>query len=50
MMMVLLSHAGDGAVGATWPQHDVDAKSYWRWYCRVMLATALPGQLGHGVM
>jgi hypothetical protein len=27
--MLMPSHAGDGAVGVTWPQRDVDAKSCW---------------------
>jgi hypothetical protein len=27
---VLLSHVGDGAVGATWQWSDVDAESCWR--------------------
>jgi hypothetical protein len=37
---VLLSHAGDGTVGETWPLCDVDAdaldgatESCWRWRC-----------------
>jgi hypothetical protein len=56
---VLLSHAGDGAVGVTWPRHDVDVESCWRWRCwgdlaaalhrcRVMLATVLSSHAGDG--
>jgi hypothetical protein len=44
---MLLSHTSDGAAGATWPQRDVDAKSYWWQYCEVMLVTVLPGRLHH---
>jgi hypothetical protein len=50
---VLLSHAGNGAIKATWPRHDVDVESNCQqccwgklattWCrCRVMLATMLP--------
>jgi hypothetical protein len=46
----LPSHADDGVAGATWPQRDVEVKSYWRRCCRVILAMALPGRLGRGVM
>jgi hypothetical protein len=56
---VLLSHAGDGAVGVTWPRHDVDVDSCWRWRCwgdlaaalhrcRVMLAMVLSSHAGDG--
>jgi hypothetical protein len=38
---MLPSHAGDGAVGATWPRRGVNAKSCWQQCCRVMLAMAL---------
>jgi hypothetical protein len=27
MVMMLLSHTGDGAAGVTWPRRDVDAES-----------------------
>jgi hypothetical protein len=47
---MLLSHAADGAAGATWPRRDVDVGSCWRQCCRVMLATALPGRHGRGAM
>jgi hypothetical protein len=50
LVMVLPSHAGYGATGATWPRRDVDIESYSRWCCRVMLAMALPGRFGRGVM
>jgi hypothetical protein len=42
LAMVLLSHASDGTVEATWLKHDVDAKS--------CLATVLPKQLGYDMM
>jgi hypothetical protein len=56
---VLLSHASDGAVEMTWPQHNVDAESYWRWYyrgdfavaryrSRVMLVTLMLSHAGDG--
>jgi hypothetical protein len=38
---ILLSHAGDGAAGVTWPQCDIDAESCWQQCYRVMLAMAL---------
>jgi hypothetical protein len=47
---MLPSHAGDGVAEATWPRRDVDVESCWRQCCRVMLATALPGRLGHVTM
>jgi hypothetical protein len=47
---VLPSHPGNDTTKATWPQHDVDAESCWRWWCRVMLAMTLPRRLGHGAM
>jgi hypothetical protein len=47
---VLLSHAVDDAVGATWLCRDKDVGSSWRRWCRVMLATMLLGRLGHGTM
>jgi hypothetical protein len=47
---VLMSHAGDDAARATWPRHDIDAESYWRWCCRVNLAMVLSGPLGRNVM
>jgi hypothetical protein len=43
-VMVLPNDAGNGM----W--RDVDAKSHWRWCCRVMLVTVLPGRLSHDVM
>jgi hypothetical protein len=39
------SHAGDGAIGATWPRRDVDVETCWRQCCRVMLAMVLPGDM-----
>jgi hypothetical protein len=56
---MLPSHADDDAAGVTWLRCNVDDESYWRRHCRgdlaavqcrcqVMLATALPGRLGHG--
>jgi hypothetical protein len=47
---VLLSHVDDGAVEATWPWRDVDVESCRRQCGRVMLAMALPRQLGHSAM
>jgi hypothetical protein len=41
LAMVLLSHAGDGAVEVIWLQRDVDVESCWRWFCRVMLTMTL---------
>jgi hypothetical protein len=52
-MTTLPSDAGDGAIGVTWPRHDIDAEWCWRWccrddlavaryYCRVMLTMVLP--------
>jgi hypothetical protein len=38
---MLSSHASDGAVEATWPQHDVDVESCWQQCYRVMLAMVL---------
>jgi hypothetical protein len=46
----MLSHAGDDAAEATWPQRDVDAESYRRQCCRVLLATTLLRPLGRGVI
>jgi hypothetical protein len=37
-----LSHDENGATKATWPQHDVDIESRWRWRCR--------GDVGHCAM
>jgi hypothetical protein len=45
LTIMLLSHTSDGAVGATWPRHDVDAELYWSQCCQVMLAMALRGNL-----
>jgi hypothetical protein len=50
LVIMLLSHAGDDAVGATWPRHDVDAESCWRQCCQVMLAMTMLGQLGRRMM
>jgi hypothetical protein len=50
LAMVLLSHAGDDTTGVTWPWHEVDAESRWRWCYQVMLMMALVRQLGHGAM
>jgi hypothetical protein len=50
LVTVMLSHAGDGAAEVNWPWRDVDAEPCLRWCYRVMLATALPGRLGPGVM
>jgi hypothetical protein len=50
LVMVLSSHAGNGAAGATWPRRDVNVESCWRWRCRVMLVMALPGRLGYDAM
>jgi hypothetical protein len=47
LVMMLLSHADDVTAKETWPQRDVDAKLCWRQSCRAMLATMLPGRLGH---
>jgi hypothetical protein len=49
-VMLMLSHAGDDAAEATWPQRDVDAESYRRQCCRVLLATTLLRPLGRGVI
>jgi hypothetical protein len=48
--MYMLSHAADCAVGASWLQHDVDAESYWRQCCRVILVMVLPRRPGCGAM
>jgi hypothetical protein len=37
----MLSHVGDDATEVIWPRRDVDAKSYWRQCCQVMLVMAL---------
>jgi hypothetical protein len=50
LTMILLSHAGDDAAEATWPQRDVDAELCWRQCYRVMLVTMLPMRLGHDAM
>jgi hypothetical protein len=50
LVTALPSHAGDGAVGATWLRHDVYAESCGRRCNRVMLAMELLGQFGHDVM
>jgi hypothetical protein len=50
IVMVLPSHADDGAARVTWPWRDVNVESCWRWRCRVMLVMALPGRLGYGTM
>jgi hypothetical protein len=49
-VMSLLSPAGDGTVEVTWPWCDVIAKSCWRRCYRVILAMALPRQLGPSAM
>jgi hypothetical protein len=41
LAIVLPSHVGDGAAGATWPQRDIDGESCWRQCCQVMLVMAL---------
>jgi hypothetical protein len=38
---VLSSHAGDDAVGVTWPRRDADVDSYLQQCYRVMLAMSL---------
>jgi hypothetical protein len=50
LVMALPRNAGNNTVEATWPQRDVDVEACWQQYCRVMLATTLPGQLGRNVM
>jgi hypothetical protein len=40
LAIMLPSHAGDDAVGATWPQRDVDAESCWRQHGQGNLVTA----------
>jgi hypothetical protein len=40
-VIMLPSHAGDGAAKASWPQRDVDAESCWQQCCRFMLAMTL---------
>jgi hypothetical protein len=49
-MMSIPSHASDGAIGATWPQHDINTESCWLQRCRTMLAMTLPRQLGRNAM
>jgi hypothetical protein len=60
-VMLLPSHAGDGATEATWPWRDIIAEPCWRWHCqdelamarcrcRVMLVKVLPKRLRHGAM
>jgi hypothetical protein len=44
---VLLNHAGDSAVEATWPYCNIVAESCWRWCCQIMLVMALPRRLDH---
>jgi hypothetical protein len=55
---MLMNHAGDDVVEATWPRRDVNVKSCWRWHCRgnlakvrcrcrVMLATILSSHAGN---
>jgi hypothetical protein len=50
LVMTLLSHADDVVTEEAWPQHDVDAELCWQQSCRAMLATMLPGRLGHDTM
>jgi hypothetical protein len=50
LVTMLVSHAGDDADGATWPQHDEDVESCWQRCYRVMLATAWSGRLGRDAM
>jgi hypothetical protein len=50
LVTMLVSHAGDDADGATWPQHDEDVESCWQRCYRVMLATVLPGRHDRGAM
>jgi hypothetical protein len=50
LMIMLQSHTGDSAAGATWTRRDVDVVSHWRLYCWVMLATTLLGQVGRDAM
>jgi hypothetical protein len=47
---MLPSYAGDDAIKVTWPWCDIDVELCWRQCCRVMLAMALPRQLGLGAM
>jgi hypothetical protein len=47
---MMSSHPGDGAAKATWLWSDVEVESCWRQYYRVILAMALLGRLGRGVM
>jgi hypothetical protein len=49
-VIILPSHAGDDAVEATWPRHDVGVESCLRQCYQVMLAMALSRRLGHGEM
>jgi hypothetical protein len=46
----LSSHASNGVVEVTCPQHDVNVESCWRQCYRVMLAMALPMWLGRDVI
>jgi hypothetical protein len=39
-VIMLPSHAGNGATEVTWSRRDVDVKSCWRWRYRVVLAAA----------
>jgi hypothetical protein len=48
-VMVLSSHADDGAHEAMQPRCNVDADLCWRQHCRVILTTVLPRRFGHGM-
>jgi hypothetical protein len=50
LVMVMLSHAGDDAIGTTLPRHDVYVKPCLRQYCQVMLVMTLPVRLGRNLM
>jgi hypothetical protein len=40
LVMVLPGHAGDGTIGATWLQGNVEAESCWRRHYQGDLTTA----------
>jgi hypothetical protein len=50
LVTMLLSHASDGATGATWLRRNVGVESSWQQYYRVMLVMALSGRLGRDAM
>jgi hypothetical protein len=49
-VMSMSSHAGNGAAEATWLWCDVDAESYWRRCCGVMLVMVLSRRLSRSAM